>query len=240
MLSPCNTIPDTVKQTMASVVTLRHSRDGCATIVACCLHLRLMTMTHTLGHFIRGIVATLLTAHVFYMFALARTQLDGFGFDLSTVLLAALFALVVLLPFAWAVVLGDIPEVYITQIRSRNWYRANRCPQCGYDLTGIKSIKQCPECGGAIAEPPPYKLSRTNIRRFITINLAAWVLGCVVAEAWLGADEAAFVREAQAAVAQDDRELYQRPRRWPFESVTMVYHESEGAYTTKNVSNVGK
>lgn len=195
-------------------------------------------MPNTLGHLIRGTVAMLLTAHVFYMFALARTQLGGFGFDLSTVLLAALFALVVLVPFAWAVALGEIPEVYITQIRSRNWYRAGRCPQCGYDLTGIKSIQQCPECGGAITEPPPYKLSGTNIRRFITINLSAWVLGCVVAQAWLAADEAAFVREAQEAVASEDRGVYQRPRRWPFDSVMLVYNKSEGVSTT--VPNIGK
>ena len=192
------------------------------------------------SHLLRGLFAIVLTGHVFYMFCLARTEIGGFGFDLGVVILAVLFALVLLVPFGWIIALAEIPDLYVNQVRTRRWYQSGRCPQCGYDVSARQNSDVCSECGGTIAPPPPYRLSRATIQRFIIINLVAWAIGCAIGEAWLEGDEAAFRHEAREALKQSDQTVYARPRRWPFDSVMMTYREQSGARAADIMSDVDR
>jgi hypothetical protein len=174
----------------------------------------------------RLFVLLALTAHVFYMYCLARTSGEMFGFDIGRFLLAAGFALVMLLPMCWAVAIAELPEMYTRHWRARHRWTHNRCPQCGYLRTDETRITTCPECGSALVEPEPYKLDRRAIRRYVSVVLMAYVLGVATAEVWISVDEAEFRSDvyskdflapwlALESTGVRSTEWFIRDRRWP-------------------------
>lgn len=142
----------------------------------------------------RAFVLLLLAAHVFYMYCLARTNAETFGFDLGTTIIALLFALAMLVPLVWAVTLPELPEIYTNHWRARRWWKQHRCSVCGYRTDWLKA-QICPECGQAIIQPSGYRINKHTIKLFIMLNVSAWMTGCVAGEFWLQLDEVNFQRE---------------------------------------------
>jgi len=177
-------------------------------------------MPLTLGSLFRLLVLAILAVHVFAMYCLARTWGGQFGFHPGQTILAAIFALIMLVPLLWAVTVPEWPEIYARHFRARRRWKRHRCPACSYDLRGrIDGLgdehgQPCPECGAAFSEPEPYAFTPSIFRRFIVINALAWIIGCAAGEVWLGADERAFELEARQASGSGESSLI-RNRRWP-------------------------
>jgi len=159
----------------------------------------------------RVLIVLVLGAHVFFMYGLARAVGGRFGFSAGVCAVATGFALAMLLPLVWAVSLPEIPLIYTRVVRARRWWASGRCPACGYPRGEAEGA--CPECGAASDRPAPYAVTAATVRRYVAVNLLAWVLGCGAAEAWIGVDEAEFRREVAGVSAEHDS--YRRPRRWP-------------------------
>jgi hypothetical protein len=143
------------------------------------------------------------------MYCLARTIDDGVGPSAGRITVAALFSLVMLIPFAWAITIPDLPDIYARQFRGRRWWAAGRCASCGYRFDDRATRDRCAECGEALVEPEPYAYSGRTVRRFAVMLLFAWIIGMGVGEAWVASDEAAFAREVLVTPGMD------RSRRWP-------------------------
>jgi len=136
----------------------------------------------------RVCVLAALTLHEFVMYRLARTMGAGGLNDTSDIVLAWLFALAMLVPLVWAVTLPELPEIYTHVIRAKSRFRRNACPACGYQI-GVdiserdKALgSRCTECGIVIEAPREYAVTRATIWRFAAMNLAAWMLGCLLGE----------------------------------------------------------
>lgn len=184
----------------------------------------------------RLIVLLALTAHVFYMYSLARANAETFGFNLGTTVVAALFALAMLVPLVWAVTLPELPEIYVSHIRARRWWKQNRCPQCGYSRAGLDEVT-CPECGCEISPPREYAVNTRTIAMFIALNLMAWSIGCATAEALWNADEATFMREAKAHELQGFAN-YCREARWPSHGL-LIWDEGGAHHARGGTQSVG-
>jgi hypothetical protein len=170
-----------------------------------------------------------LATHVFYMYGLARTMGDGFGLDAGRLVAAALFAGVMLLPLVWAVTLPDLPEIITNQVRGRMRWSQGRCPTCGYEISR-RTGDVCPECGAPAVEPARgYRITGRTVRRYILLNLLAWIIGCAASETWISADESAFRVEAVQA-RQQGYGYYVRAVRWPGRG---LYHWEEGVGCTR-------
>jgi hypothetical protein len=177
----------------------------------------------------RGLVLLLLAAHVFYMYCTARGMGAHFGFDSGTTIGAALFALAMLVPLVWAVFLPDVPEVIAHHVRPRRRWRRGECPHCGYDRLSLPAgATTCPECGGALREPEPWRFTSQTVRRFVAINLLAWLIGCFGGEAWMLNDEHAFRGEIVQRAAAGNSAAWSRARRWPNDACSLVYEPPGG------------
>ena len=165
--------------------------------------------------------------HVFVMYCTARVLVgEHFGFDLGTSILAAVFALAMLLPFVWIVGLPDLPDY----LRLRRRWRKDQCTQCGYQLRG-GDHKICSECGAIVRPPVKNLIQPATIRRFIVIVLAAWLAGAAGGETWIELDEAAFLREAEAVMRVPGNDVYSRQRWWPSGGQRMTYVRMRGVVT---------
>ena len=160
----------------------------------------------------RAVFVLLMAGHVLFMYSLARTQQLGFGFDLTTAILSALFALLMLVPLAPAVALSDLPEAYGRAARRRR-FKNGLCPSCGYPVAPSGG-ETCQECGRPMTEPAPYRFTWAMARRFVVFALIAWIGGSIASEGWLLTDEAAFSVEVEAQASQG-RRAFSRDRRWP-------------------------
>jgi len=129
----------------------------------------------------RSLVLFALTAHEFVMYNLAREFSDSPKNSAGDVVLAALFALVMLIPLVWAVTLPELPEIYTRVVRAKRWFAHGRCPSCGY-VIGNNAFKLCPECGSTFEAPREYAVTKATIWRYVFFNLSAWVLGCTLGE----------------------------------------------------------
>ena len=131
----------------------------------------------------RVIVLLLMAAHVFYQYSLAGQEgwLDGAG--AAGVLGRSFFALVMLLPLSWAVLLPDLPEIYRRHQRLRR-YMKGRCPQCNYPVRVTEQVR-CPECGRGLEVPADYRLGWAVVRHFAALALLAWLIGCAAAQTWI-------------------------------------------------------
>jgi hypothetical protein len=177
----------------------------------------------------RAIVLLVLTVHIFYMYCTARGMGEHFGFDLSTTIISALFALAMLVPIVWAVFLPDVPEFISQHVRPRWRWKRGQCPACSYDRRGLpNSDEPCPECGEALREPASWRVTRHTVRRFIAINVFAWMIGCWAGEVWMENDERNFRREVETSIgsASDHR----RSRRWPNHEQKMSYLHGDGYF----------
>lgn len=179
----------------------------------------------------RLVVLLLMATHVFYLYAFARTLQEIVGLDLFTILASSSFALVMLVPLAWAAVLPDLPAIIRNHVGRRRWSQG-RCPECGLFLLQAQGTN-CPECGHERREPASFEFGWATARRFAVMALIAWALGCVAAESWAALDESNFAREAAAAVTGPAGE-YSRARRWPMNDKTLYYTKNDGvtAYRT--------
>ncbi len=175
----------------------------------------------------RAVFVLLMAGHVLFMYSLARTQQLGFGFDLSTVIHSALFALVMLVPLAPAVALFDLPEAYGRATRRRR-FRNGLCPDCRYPVAPSGG-ETCQECGRPMTEPAPYRFTWAMARRFVVFALIAWMAGSIASEGWLLADDAAFRKEAEAQAARGQVSLA-RKRRWPGNGY-LLWDVDQGYYT---------
>lgn len=160
-----------------------------------------------------GVLAAM-TLYVFCMYGMVRTMNATFGFDLRSALVAALGSLALMIPLVWLVGVPELPEMYVQVIRAGRRWKSGQCPACGYPLPASRS-GHCPECGDEIVEPRGYRFGAKAIRRFAIMLALAWAIGVVAGETWILADEAAFINEARAALADPLRDSYERPRRWP-------------------------
>lgn len=175
-------------------------------------------------------VVLLLAAHVFYMYSTARGMGETFGFHPGTSIIACLFALAMLVPLVWAVFLPDLPEFLSQHVQPRRRWKRGQCPGCGYDRRGLQHQHDdstfpsvCPECGSTLREPEGWQVSSSTIRRFVAINLLAWLLGCAAGEAWMRIDERDFRREVDLRLGQGDTSNYTRARRWPNANDALLY-----------------
>ena len=131
-----------------------------------------------------------LSVHELTMYRVARTISGPARNDASDIILAALFALAMLVPLVWAVTLPDLPEIYTRVVRGRRRFRRGECPTCAYNISAsagdihLASGSRCPECGAVIARPGEYTVTRRTITRYVVMNFGAWAIGCVVGE-WL-------------------------------------------------------
>ena len=180
----------------------------------------------------RIVFVLLMTGHVLFMYSLARTQLQGFGFDLYKAVGSALFALLMLIPLAPAVALSDLPEAYGRATRRRR-FRNGLCPSCGYSVAPSGG-ETCQECGRPMTEPAPYRFTWAMARRFVVFALIAWIAGSIASEGWLLADEAAFREEAEAK-ALNGWSGCLRDRRWPANGY-FVWDVGKGYYAGRGGS----
>ena len=178
--------------------------------------LRSLDMLFSRDNLFRSLLMMILAAHVFYMYCLARTWGGEIGFHAGQISIAAGFGLIMLVPLLWAVTVPDWPEIYTRNIRNRRRFRNDRCTACDYDLRGVKETGEtiCAECGTPIAEPEPYQFTMGIFKKFILINLLAWIIGATSGEMWVFTDEVAFQREVIEAFTNDEK-AYTRARRWP-------------------------
>ncbi len=174
----------------------------------------------------RLFVLLLMAAHVFYLYAFARTLQEIVGPDFPTILASSSFALVMLVPLVWAVVLPDLPEIVRTH-RGRGRWLQGRCSRCGYWVLQAQG-NSCPECGTDRREPGSFRFGWPTVRRFAFLAATAWLVGCVAAESWAVLDEATFAREAVAHVDGTATKYYNRPRRWPMQDKTLYFSSTDG------------
>jgi hypothetical protein len=181
----------------------------------------------------RMLVLLALAAHVFYMYCLARTNAETFGFDLGTTVVAVLFALAMLVPLVWAVTIPELPEIYTTHWRARRWWSQGRCPSCGYRTEGLNDSK-CPECGELLVRPRGYRINRHTIILFVLLNAFAWAIGCAAGETWLEIDEAAFRSEIVWRKSKGHQE-HARNWRWPGQGVFLWNSSDDQAVRTSGL-----
>lgn len=191
----------------------------------------------------RAAITLVLGLHVFTMYSTARGMGEHFGFHTGTTIIAALFALAMLLPLVWAVALPELPEALTHSILPLRRWKQGRCPACAYDMRGFIDAGNaaatppiCPECGTPMLEPPPpemLQLSVRTARRYITLNLLAWLLGCATGETLMQIDEHAFRNEVQALAAANTSVSYMRPRWWPNRSCSLGYRTDAGYFATE-------
>jgi hypothetical protein len=176
---------------------------------------------------LRLLVLAIMALHVFVMYCTARDLVgEPFGFDLGTSILACVFSLAMLLPFVWIVGLPDLPDY----LRLRRRWKRDQCTQCGYQLRGGNHLI-CSECGAIVRPPVNDLVQPATICRFALIVLAAWLAGAAGGETWIQLDEAAFLREAEAATSSPGIDIYSRDRRWPGGSQRLIYRRGRGVLT---------
>ena len=83
----------------------------------------------------RAFVLLAMAAHVFYMYCMARSMGETFGFAAVTFVKASLFSLLMLIPLFWAAAIADAPQIAARVRRQRRW-RGDACPGCGYPRQG--------------------------------------------------------------------------------------------------------
>lgn len=188
-------------------------------------------MLPSLASCFRLLILALMAGHVFYMYCLARTMAETFGFDAAVTAGSAVFAAVMMIPLLWAVTLPELPDVAQWFRAQRRW-RTGRCTDCGYEVRGVPSAS-CPECATRIAAPAGYRLSVAAVRRFAVMVVAAWLLGTVTGEAWTRHDEQQFARDLRVRMAAGAAGSYSRPRSWPSGSASLNYDPSRGVFATE-------
>jgi ribosomal protein L37E len=175
---------------------------------------------------LRVVVLLLIAAYAFFVYAVTRAAQETVGLDFATILASASFALVLLVPVAWVVALPDVPGLFFGH-RARQRWREGRCPRCG-----SASLEQtagiCADCGADRGEPPAPRPGWSVVKRLAAMALAAWLVGCAVAEVWAVADEAAFAREAEAHLSASSGTSYNRPRCWPAQDHALYYTRRDG------------
>lgn len=181
----------------------------------------------------RLLILLALGGHVFYMYCLGRATAGGIGLSAGTVIVAGLFGLVMLVPLVWAVTVPELPAM-LEQWRGRSRYDEGRCQACGQDQQGTAADRPCPECGAAVAPPPPFRVNGPMIRRYVILNIAAWVIGSAAGEVWVNLDERRFLDEARQHVARVGSDsVYTRSRAWPVDANELVYVDGRGAMTPR-------
>jgi hypothetical protein len=174
----------------------------------------------------RLLVLLLVALHVFLMYCLSRVVEESVGMETRAIAFSAFFALAMLIPLVWAVVLPDIPEIVHRQRARRRWAQG-RCGACGHVVINVEG-GACPECGADRREPEAFRFGWATVARFLALALGAWLLGSVAAESWIAYDERNFQREAEMRLARTGDAVYSRPRRWPMAKAKLYYTAPAG------------
>jgi hypothetical protein len=170
-------------------------------------------------------IATFIAFWIYARLAGGRTT---FGPSWSSFAVFVVFAAVFTLP-----VLGvfTAPEALLIAIDQHKCKEAGACQSCAYG--GAQALPICPECGGDPKQqrtiPSPFRMTR--------LAFALWVLsvliGSLIGESWLLADEAAFRREVALLTASNGGPTaLHRPRWWPGRANGLVYEPSRGFWGT--------
>lgn len=130
------------------------------------------------------------------------------------------------IPAALAVALLQVAEP--TELRrtfahfraARRW-AAHRCPTCDHPMPPNRFDGPCAECGVAFSAP---RLPASRARQRLVAGLAALLLGCAGALAWMSADVSAFRTEVAARATAP----YARARWWPAGSAGFTYSPTNG------------
>jgi hypothetical protein len=178
------------------------------------------------GNLFRFLVLLLMAVHGFYMYCMARSMAEVVGLQPLVVLGSTVFVALMMVPFAWAVVLTELPEIYRWLLGHRRW-KAGNCTACRYPVRDIAG-DACPECATPVGEPASYRLSLRTARRFAVVLVGAWILGSVAGEAWTTSDERSFAREVTRLVEAGQDGRYVRQRWWPAENGSLIYIPGEG------------
>jgi hypothetical protein len=197
----------------------------------------------------RAAITMLLALHVLFMYSMARGMGEHFGFDVTTTMIAALFAFAMLIPLVWAVALPELPEAITHSILPRRRWKKGRCPGCAYDMRGVIGLAhgaasavsaeqsvRCPECGTMMREPPPpemLQLSARTAKRFVILNLLAWLVGCTAGETLMQIDERVFRSEVEARSTAGLSDTFTRPRWWPNRNCAIGYRPDVGYFATQ-------
>jgi hypothetical protein len=182
----------------------------------------------------RAGLALCMAFYVLCMYGLARAEIEGVGLRPGTVTLAALFALLMMVPLVWIVAIMELPELW-RGVRARRRWKLGRCPACGYDIHGSLA-SECPECGAGLGLPPEHRFGWRTLRRFLLVALVTWIAGSAACESWAIFDERAFAGEVRARLAAGADAVYWRERSWPCDGAWLIYEPGKGISAGRSVS----
>lgn len=175
----------------------------------------------------QGGMFLVLSAYCFTTYALIRPLFGTFGFDLTTVAKSMLAVLVLGVFVLWLAPMIHVPSILHQHVYPTRRFRRGECPRCGYP--GAKGIPSgcCPECGTVFKEPPEWRMRPGVVVSFLLLFLGSLVVGSVVAETRLLADERQWLRDCSAPGGE---QLVSRARIWPSGYASLFNHPEQGPY----------
>lgn len=179
-------------------------------------------------HWVLALVTTLASAYMYGVYRVAAGTVGLHAGSIGTGLISTtLSALVPVVSLAW---LAASALEFVRVQRGLKRSGRGQCVQCGYDVGATE--RRCPECGAASPRWLRRPMARGQLRRLLAVALVSMVVGVVLGEALMLADERAFRREAAAWELAGGVNQFTRPRWWPGPSASMVYIPGKGIFST--------
>lgn len=182
-------------------------------------------------------IAIIVTFASWFVYCIARSFSESFGFDLlvfgllTAVTMIAISPLVLVISLS-AVVFGS-PLIYIHDVLPIQRWQRHECPKCGYSRRGVRD-KRCPECGTLHRQPASALSPTSRFKRTVLVpSILSALLGCVCAEGWIVYDEGRFRDEVSRHTAAGFTTRYGRARAWPNTNGSLVFVPGRGIHATQ-------